>query len=330
MKMDNRKEIHLNPVADGIYVIETYYLGRPGFACCYVMVEGDEAAVIETNTNHAAPLILGTLDLLGIEKKKVKYVILTHIHLDHAGGTGELMKNLPEAKLILHPRGKKHMIDPEKLIESVKKVYGEKQYKEFYGDIIPVPKESVITVNNGDTIRLGDRELSMFDTPGHAKHHIIIFDKKTNSVFSGDNFGIAYPRLNFGKTRLVFPSTSPTQFEPEKALETYRKIIDLEPSRVLLTHYGAIDDLKGTHEQLTSWIDFSVEIAEKRYGEGLRGDELSKALREDLWSRLERTITSARGYALTPEEKEWLTLDTELNAQGIAYYIDKPAPEINK
>ncbi|MGE5343543.1 MAG: MBL fold metallo-hydrolase [Candidatus Omnitrophota bacterium] len=322
-------DIRFEPVGEGIYLIETYYIGKAGFACCYVIVENNEVAIIETNTNHALPYILGTLNQLGIHSHQVKYVMLTHIHLDHAGGTGELMNHLPEAKLVVHPRGKKHMIDPEKLIESVKQVYGEDAYKDLYGEIVPVAKERVITPGDGDTIRLSDRELVILDTPGHAKHHLVIFDPKTASLFSGDNFGIAYPRFTHGNTRLVFPSTSPTQFEPDRALETYRRIIDLNPSQILLTHYGPLTHIHKAHDQLKAWIDFSVQMGQKYSAEGLRNHTLTLKLEDELWNRLDATMTQMRGLPLTAEEREWLKIDTELNAQGIAYYFDKPGNETN-
>lgn len=321
--MSQEKEIRFNPVAEGIYMVETYYLDRTQFAGCYIVVEGDEAAVIETNTNYAIPMLLGALKQLGLTKDQVKYIILTHIHLDHAGGAGLLMWELPEAELVVHPRGKKHMINPEKLIESVKQVYGEAKYKELYGGIMSIPKERVAVANDGDIFKLEDRELQVFDTPGHAKHHNVIFDKKTDSVFSGDNFGIGYPRMGFGSSRLVFPSTSPTQFEPDKALETYQKIVDLQPKRVLLTHYGPIEDIKGTHQQLKEWIRFAKEIAAKRYAEGLRENQLVAALQDDLRTRFNTVFKEARGTEPTPEEIQWLEMDTNLNAQGIAFYIKK-------
>lgn len=311
-------------VGDGIYVIETNYLSRRKFACCYLIEENGEAAIIETNTNYAVPYILDTLEKVGIERNKVKYVILTHIHLDHAGGTGELMRHLPEARLVVHPRGKKHMIDPEKLIESVKEVYGIDRYKEMYGEIQPVPKEKVIAANDGDSISLGARQLQFFDTPGHAKHHMIIFDRKTMSVFSGDNFGIGYPRMIFDKTRLLFPSTSPTQFEPDKALETYQKIMSLNPSQVLLTHWGPVTDLQDGLKQLHSWLEFMVDIAKKHFDEGYRDKELNDILRLDIENRFKDIILSVRGQAATDEEMEWLAMDSELNAQGLALYISKP------
>ncbi|MFC2154898.1 MBL fold metallo-hydrolase [Acidobacteriota bacterium] len=318
-----KEEIEIKEVAEGIYEIETHYLNREKFACCYLLEDAGEAAVIETSTNNALPYILRTIDKVGLDRKQVKYVIVTHIHLDHAGGSGELLKHLPEAQFVLHPRGKRHMINPEKLIESVKQVYGEEKYREYYGEIVPVEKERVITVEDGDTITVGSRELLMLDTPGHAKHHVIIFDKKTRSLFSGDAFGIGYPRYHPEKPGLIFPSTSPTQFEPEAARETLRRIAELKPSRVMRTHFGPTENITGNICELEDWINFAVEIALKRYDEGLRDDELAKALETDIWGNFEKKLNEQAGSDLTDDEREFLFIDASLNAQGLAHYVTK-------
>jgi glyoxylase-like metal-dependent hydrolase (beta-lactamase superfamily II) len=233
------------------------------------------------------------------------------------------MKQLPLAELVVHARGRKHMINPEKLIDGVKQIYGEKKYKKLYGEILPIDKERVRSVLETDTIILGKRSIDLYDSPGHAKHHMFIFDRKTQSVLSGDAFGMSYPRFVFDNFRLVFPSTSPVQFEPDRSLETYQKIMDLNPSRVLLTHFGSIEDAADAHEQLKDWISFSIEIAEKRYSEGYRENELYGLLYKDIAGRFEQIIEEARGTGLTPEEKEFLVLDCDLNAQGLAHYIKK-------
>ena len=322
-----KKENKFENLGDGFYVVETHYLNRTGYTACYLVEDQGEVAVIETNTNHAVPFILGALAQLRFRNEQVKYVILTHIHLDHAGGAGELMRHLPAAELVLHPRARKHMIDPGKLVKSVKEVYGEAKYKELYGEIVPVPKERVVVANDGDVFQVGGRSLQMVHLRGHAKHHLVVLDQKTGSIFSGDNFGIGYPRMDFGNFRLVFPSTSPTQFEPELALATYAKIVDLKPSRVLLTHYGVLEDTAGAYAQLKSWIDFSVDLAEKRYREGYRENELTHVLEQDLWNRFETRVKDARGTGLTPTDKEWLAVDAELNAQGLAHYIQQRESE---
>ncbi len=310
-------------VTDGIYQIETFYLEEEGIAACYLIEDNGEIAFFETNTNHAVPFLLEAVKSLGFKPEQVKYVIVSHIHLDHAGGTGLLMKQLPLAELVVHARGRKHMINPEKLIEGVKQIYGEKKYKKLYGEILPIDKERVRSVLGTDTIILGNRSMDLYDSPGHAKHHMFVFDRKTQSVLSGDAFGIGYPRLAFDNFRLVFPSTSPVQFEPDRSLETYQKIMDLNPSRVLLTHFGSIEDTANAHEQLKDWIAFSIEIAEKRYSKGYRENELYDILYKDITGRFEQIIEEARGTGLTPEEKEFLFLDSDLNAQGLAHYKKK-------
>ena len=324
-------------LADGVHLVETHYLGQEGIASCYVIEDNGQLAIVETNTNHAVPFLLGAVKDLGFAPGQVKYVILTHIHLDHAGGTGLLMKRLPNAQLVVHARGRKHMIDPEKLIEGVKAVYGEEKYWELYGEILPIDKNRVLAVswspdadgNPGpsgtaaNTLTLGNRTLELIDSPGHAKHHMFVFDHMTRAVFSGDAFGISYPRFTYGHFRLAFPSTSPVQFDPGEALNTYRKIVDLEPSRVLLTHYGSIEDVAGVHDQLKEWIDFSVTAAEKRYGEDYREKELYIILYRDIEEHFDQVFRAARGSGPTDEEKEFLFLDADLNAQGLAHYINK-------
>ncbi|MCP5048129.1 MAG: MBL fold metallo-hydrolase [bacterium] len=311
------------PVTDGIYQVETRYMDRENYACCYLLEDAGEVAIIETNTNYAVPRLLAALDQLGFAREQVKYVILTHIHLDHAGGSGQLMRHLPNARLVVHPRGRKHMINPEKLIKSVKAVYGEEKYKTLYGEILPVAEERVDVANDGDVLSIGHRELTAYDLAGHAKHHIVLWDKDTGSLFSGDNFGISYPQLTPGASRLVFPSTTPTQFEPDKALETYEKIAGLQPKRILLVHYGVLEDIAGSHAQLKDWIRFSTAAAGKRYAEGSRDSQLDRALIRDLWERLENQVRAIRGSRLTTLEKDFLTIDTELNGKGLAHYITK-------
>ena len=319
--MEDTKELFFKNLGGGIYEIETYYMNRKKYACCYLIRYKGEIVVVETNTNRTVTFILGTLEKLGLSRSRVKYVIVTHLHLDHAGGAGELMRNLPEAKLVIHPRGARHIINPERLITSVKNIYGEEKFTELYGKIVPVPEERVLSVNDGDVLYFGGRKIYLFDTPGHAKHHIVAFDENTRSVFSGDSFGISYPSFSFENFRMIFPSTAPTQFEPDVAIETYDKIIGLSPSQILLTHYGAFKDVKNAYSQLTEWIRFSVKIANKRYNEGNRDDELEKILLDDLLARFSEKLDKFCSKGLTDDETEFLMNDADLNAKGLTHYI---------
>lgn len=324
--MVNEKSLKIKALGDGVYEIDTFYVRRDDFTACYLIEDHGRLAVVETNTNHAVPHLLAAVESLGRRAEDIQYVILTHIHLDHAGGAGLLMQKAPEAQLLVHGRGRRHMIDPANLIEGVKAVYGETAYVELYGDILPVDKHRIRVMNDKETVMLGERPLEFFESPGHAKHHMVIFDRQSGFLFSGDAFGIAYPRFIFGDGRLVFPSTSPVQFEPDRALETYRNILDLKPRRILPTHYGPLDDLEDAHRQLKRWIDFSVEKAEENWREGLREKELHQRLYTEIVARFGRELADIRGSGaaeLTGEEKEWLFFDCDLNAQGVAHYIAK-------
>lgn len=319
--------IHREPViqdiGQGICLVDTFYLDRPDFTGCYIVEDNGEAAIVETNTNHAVPLITDSLNRLGIKPSQVKHIILTHIHLDHAGGAGRLMQLFPEADLILHPRGRKHMAEPEKLIASVKEVYGKKKFHELYGDILPVPRDRIRTVEEGDTLKIGEREFLFLDTPGHARHHIVVFDDKSQAVFSGDAFGLAYPRFSYADFRLVFPSTSPTQFEPDRAVTTYRKIVALKPSAILFTHFGLLRDVHAAYDELCRWIEYSVEAAEKRFAECLPDPELVKTLRRDVTDYFKDRFKKGRGREMSAEDEAFLFLDIDLNAKGLAHYIKK-------
>ncbi|MDO7653686.1 MAG: MBL fold metallo-hydrolase [Porticoccus sp.] len=178
----------------GIYCIDARYI-QPGLACCYLMVEGDDVAIIEAGTAHTAVGISEALADLGLSADSVRYIIPTHVHLDHAGGAGLLMQQYPGAQLIMHPRGARHMVNPTQLIAGSKSVYGEEKFSKLYGELIPVPEERVTTMEDGEKLELNGRELEFRHTPGHAEHHFCIWDAQSDGWFSGDTFGIAYQEM---------------------------------------------------------------------------------------------------------------------------------------
>jgi len=310
-------------LTDGIYQVDTLYLGREKFAASYILEDNGEIAIIETNTNYAIPRILNAVKNAGFKTGDIKYIILTHIHLDHAGGAGLIMNKLPDAKLVVHPRGARHMISPEVLIESVKQVYGEEEYKRLYGEIIGIPEERVISMTGGATVKVGKRDLKMIESPGHAKHHNIVHDEFSGSVFSGDAFGIGYPRFRYAKGDLIFPSTSPVQFDPESALDTFELIANLNPSKILLTHFGMVENISKSHDELRKFIDSTKSAASQRFSEYLRGDDLNEVLTKDIWGMFEERMVEIRGSNLTSEEKEHLFFDADLNGKGAALYITR-------
>ncbi|WP_295414031.1 MBL fold metallo-hydrolase, partial [uncultured Thiodictyon sp.] len=178
-------------VADGVFRIETG-LYRHGLAACYLVRAHDRLAFVDTGTAYTAPHLLRFIDELGLTPNHVDYVIPTHVHLDHAGGAGDLMAACPGAQLVVHPKGAPHLIDPARLIAGASAVYGAQAFVADYKHLIPVPAERVIAAADGQEFDLGGRTLTFIDTPGHANHHGCIYDSQTRGCFTGDTFGISY------------------------------------------------------------------------------------------------------------------------------------------
>ena len=206
---------HFQTHADGLYVIDTGF-ERDLFDAAYLLVSPEgRAAFIDTGHNAAVPRLLATLAALGLRVEAVDWVIPTHVHLDHAGGAGLLMEQLPNARALIHPRGARHLVNPLALVEGARAVYGAEVVKATYGDIRPIPAERVVESHDDMTVQLGSRALRLIDTPGHARHHHCIWDEASRGWFTGDTFGISYREFDSADGAWIFPSTTPVQFEPE-------------------------------------------------------------------------------------------------------------------
>lgn len=175
-------------LGNGITLIDTAFQ-RPQMAACYLMEQDNEVAIIETGTKDTVPLIFDVLTQKKIAASQVKYVIVTHVHLDHAGGAGRLMDALPHATLIVHPKGQRHMVDPSKLQAGATAVYGEEEFNKTYGDLIAIAENRTHATKDGEILKLGGRALTFIDTPGHARHHFCVYDELSKGIFTGDTFG---------------------------------------------------------------------------------------------------------------------------------------------
>ncbi len=242
-------------------------LVRKEFAGTYIIQETNEAAIVEISTTHAIPAILKRLNELSIKKEDVKYLFITHIHLDHASGCGALLKNLPNAKLVLHPTGAKHMVNPERLIQGAIEVYGAEVVAEDYGSIEPVAQERIIECKDGEIFTLGNRELTTIYTPGHARHHISIYDSKSRGIFSGDSLGLAYPELNVNKNRFCQPTTSPAAFEFDKMMESIDKMYLYNPEIIFFTHYGYSKDPLSVKNQIKRRLNDYIDLLNKDFAQ---------------------------------------------------------------
>jgi len=299
-----------------IRTIDCHYMGQKDLAAAYLLIDGDEAAFVENNTAHSVPLLLKALGEEGLSPEQVRYALVTHAHLDHAGGSSALLEACPNANLVAHPRAARHLIDPSRLVASATSVYGEERFAQFYGTLKPIPAERVRTMEDGDTLSFGARTLSFTHTRGHANHHLIIHDSGSDGVFTGDAFGLAYPALQ-GRGPFTIPTTSPTDYLADEALSVVQQIVAMQPSRVFLTHFGERTEVEELGRQLIADLKVSKGIFEDAVESDLEGEALERRCGEALDRHLASRIR-AQGLELDAAF-EVLALDRELNAQGLAF-----------
>lgn len=307
----------------GVYAVDTGFQ-RPLFDAAYLVVDSGRAAFIDTGTPHALPRLLETLAALGLAPEQVDWVIPTHVHLDHAGGVGPLMQALPHAQLLVHPRGARHMIDPTALYQGALAVYGQAEMDRSYGRLVGVPAQRVVESHDGQRVSLGGRELRLIDTPGHARHHHCIWDPVSRGWFTGDTFGLSYRELDIDGSPWIVPTTTPVQFEPEALRQSIERMLASDPACVYLTHYGRLGEVARLGRKLLDLLDQVVAL-----GLALRHHpQRHTALIEGLLALYLGDLQQG-GSTLSPERLgELLAMDVELNAQGMAVWLDKlpPAP----
>jgi glyoxylase-like metal-dependent hydrolase (beta-lactamase superfamily II) len=302
----------------GIHAIDTGFV-RPFFDASHLVVEQGRAAFVDVGTTFSVPGLLRALDGLGLPREAVDYVIVTHVHLDHAGGAGEMMRLLPQAKLVVHPRGARHMIDPAKLWAGASAVYGEDAMRRNYGRLVPVDPARVIEAPDGFTLVLASRPLLFLDTPGHARHHFCVWDEASRSMFTGDTFGLAYPELASGRGAFVMPTTTPVQFEPEALVASIERLLGFGPRAMLLTHYSRVTEIERLAGDLRRQIAELAALGRASDGTPDRGARLRAGVRELVlgWIR-------DHGTPLAIERvEELVSLDIELNAQGLEAWLDR-------
>lgn len=299
-----------------IYCIDALYI-KPRVAAIYLLRAGDEVAIVETGTYHSVANVLATLQALDIDRAQVKYVIPTHVHLDHAGGAGEMMRQFGDASLIIHPRGAAHMIDPSRLIEGTIGVYGEQRFQRLYGSIEPIPQDRVIVAEDEASYRLAQRELIFIDTPGHARHHFCIVDALSSGVFTGDTFGISYDAMK-ELPRGLLPTTPPTQFDPPALRSSIARIMEFGPERLYLTHYGEFLDPAAQLASFDQWIDEYVDAC----GDG---DSTAPDFAQTLERNLLQRVMNGLGAGVGESLKSIIGHDIRLNAQGLAYWRNASA-----
>lgn len=312
---------NVEKLLESLYLIDGYDLNMKERTGTYVLTE-QELTIIDTSASPSVPYIMDGIKELGYSPNDIKYIIVTHIHLDHAGGAGLLLQQCPNAKVVVHPKGKRHLADPSKLIAGAKVVYGDK-FKQLFDPIIPIPEEKLLTMNNEDILTIGEEcSLTFYDTPGHANHHFSIYHQKLNGMFTGDTTGIFYQDLFKEGLEFYLPSTTPSNFDPVKMKQSIRFYRSKNLNYIFFGHYGMSRNPEEVYRQVTTWIDPFVDVAMSAYEQEISVNEMINLTTEgllDLISRYLDKLTIPKNHKIY----QILKLDSEVCAMGLIDYVSK-------
>lgn len=309
---------YVEPLDHGVHAIDTGF-HRDRFDAAYLVVHDGRAAFIDTGTHFAVPRLLGALEAMGLQRSAVDWVIPTHVHLDHAGGAGSLMQALPAARMLVHPRGARHMTDPSALWAGATAVYGPDEMARSYGQLVPVAAERVVHSSDGLVVQLAGRDLLLIDTPGHARHHHCIWDAASRGWFTGDTFGLSYREFDTERGAWIVPTTTPVQFDPPALRASVKRMLAEHPSCMYLTHYGRVHDVPRLGALLLDLLAQMVALG----GSLQPTPGRHQALKDGQLQIFTRSL-SEHGCTFSRQQiAKLLAMDLELNAQGMAVWLDR-------
>jgi hydroxyacylglutathione hydrolase len=314
--------VELSSYAHGIHAVDSGYI-RPQLAAVHLIVERGRVAVVDTASNACVPRVLEALQTLGLAPASVDHVFLTHVHLDHAGGAGAMMRVFSNARLVVHPRGARHMADPARLFAAARAVYGAEEADRLYGEPLPVPADRIVAATDGHALDLGGRTLVCLDTPGHARHHLSLLDTHSGGIFAGEAFGISLRELDVDGRASILPAIAPTQFDPAAMRASVERILSLQPPALYLAHFGRIRDVPRLGDDLLRLLDGQVALAERERDAGPdRGARLLAGLRAQTDAEAARQGWRLPTEALHVLLDEYLALD----AQALDGWLAQTAP----
>ncbi len=303
-------------VARDVTEVDLLERGIPGITAGY-LIAAPHPAIVDTGGARSVPVWLDALAALGVRPADVAYLIATHIHLDHSGGFGRMLRHAPRARVIVHPRGARHLTDPSRLLAGARAVFGD-NLEAYFGLPEPVPESRLLVVQDGATLELGGGHVLRFiDAPGHARHQHMIFDAGARALFTADELGEHLPEI---ADDYVMLDTAPNQFDPEAMLRSARRLLDLRPEAILFSHFGHYPGSYGTlYERVAHEVPIVAGLG-RIDGRLATQDEITTALvahvREDL---------AQRGIAWTPRIEAILLDRLAVSAQGIADYSARRA-----
>jgi len=307
----------IEPVGEDLVVIDLEEFGDRGRTGAYLLL-GAEPTVIETGSAACHERLLAGLGEAGVKPEELCHVIVTHVHLDHAGGAGALMRLAPRALLHCHPRALPHLADPSRLWQGAATVYGER-LELLFGRPLPVPAERIVVHEDGSTLALPGRTLTFYDTPGHARHHLGIVDSLTGGLFSGDTVSIRYqPELTGFPVPYLFPTTTPIDFDPVAALNTLDRLEGLGLRAVYHTHFSVTRPATTALAASRAGIWAILALIEEGVGPDTPVAEVEARLQQVVLRDLQR-------LGIAEPRLDFMALDLHLNAQGIVVYLQRKA-----
>jgi glyoxylase-like metal-dependent hydrolase (beta-lactamase superfamily II) len=299
-----------------VHSIDTLMSGYSGITAGY-LIASERPCLVETGTAKSAPAVQEALETLGIGSHDLATIAVTHIHLDHAGGVGDLARAYPNAEVVVHQRGARHLAEPAKLMDSARRVFGDLMDTVF-GELMPTDAARIRAVDDIGEIDLGGgRRLTTYYSPGHAQHHVGLLDSVSGDLYVGDAAGIFIP-----ETGAIRPSTPPPDFDLKTALHSLRHFADLAPQRLLFSHFGPVSEVGSSLEEAAEELRFWVDAVRETRTDGLDLDHAVTMLRERTAQRYGRLYTDP-----DLDEKFEALNSTAANINGINRWLDKVEAE---
>lgn len=308
-------------LSEKLFLIDDFDLNMEERTGTYVLLE-EELTIIETSASPSIPFLLKGLNELHINPESIKYIIVTHIHLDHAGGAGLMLQHCPNAKVVVHPKGARHLADPSRLIAGAQAVYGEK-FNKLFDPILPIPEDRLVVMNNEDELEIGPNcTLKFYDSPGHANHHFSIYYPPTNAMFTGDTAGVYYPQLKRDGVELYLPSTSPNQFDPNKMRQSLAKFEEMNLNHIYFGHFGGTSNPNEVYSQVRMWLNIFVDAAKVAFQQNTVLEEQVKGTEQNILQQL-NDFLQTKGITKDHPAYEIIGLDINVCSQGLIDYLGR-------